>query len=573
MTGFIIIFIILIARLFYWQILNNQRLSAAAASQQWSEYKIPAPRGEIYTQDEFALVANKPAYNLFLDKKNTDGNERLIFNGVLSMALEEDDQASAEARLEPLISDPDVWWVKLFSNLSEERMLAIENEAYEGLVWQKVTIRDYPEASAAAHLTGFVAANSAGYPQGYFGLEGFYNRELTGREGKEVLETDAIGNPIVSGRQIAQESQPGRTLVTHIDRTVQFLAKRLLKEGIERYEALSGTVTIMDPKTGAVLAMAALPDYFPGEFAYYANEFYPNPIVSQSYEPGSTFKVLVMAAAINEGLVDNETVCPCRGPAYISGFSIETWDGVYHPNSSIEDIVKHSDNVGMVYTAQLFEPDMLVDYVKKFGFGELTGVDLQEEASPALRDLWREIDLATVSFGQGIAVTPLQMVNAVGALANRGVLMEPQVVDKIRIQNAGVQDPEKSDVSGQMSDVDIVDIEPHKIRQVVSEMAAKKMTDIMVTAVKEGEAKWTAAKGYKIAGKTGTAQIPVAGNYDAEKTITSFVGFAPADDPRFVMLVTLREPQTSQWGSETAAPLWFEIARQLFLHYGIAPNE
>jgi len=211
----------------------------------------------------------------------------------------------------------------------------------------------------------------------------------------------------------------------------------------------------------------------------------------------------------------------------------------------------------MVFVAKSLGKEKLMSYIRNFGFGQLTGVDLEEEASPLLREAkeWREIDLATASFGQGIAVTPLQMLRAVGVLANDGWLMEPKMVKEIL--GAGGES---------------VVVKPKKSRQVIGSDAAHVITEMMINAVDNGEAKWAKPKGYRIAGKTGTAQIPVAGHYDETKTIASFVGFAPADNPRFVMLVTLREPSSSPWGSETAAPLFFTIAKDLFLYMGIPPQ-
>jgi cell division protein FtsI/penicillin-binding protein 2 len=198
-----------------------------------------------------------------------------------------------------------------------------------------------------------------------------------------------------------------------------------------------------------------------------------------------------------------------------------------------------------------------LEYIHGFGFGRLTGVDLEEESTPEMRpdQDWKDIDYATASFGQGIAVTPLQMIRAVAALANGGMMMEPRMVKEIIDQNDK-----------------ITEIQPKKIKQIVSPESARIATEMMIAAVDKGESKWAKPKGYRIAGKTGTAQIPVAGHYDDKKTIASFVGFAPADDPKFVILVTLREPSSSQWGSETAAPLFFNIAHDLFIYWGIAPD-
>ena len=245
-----------------------------------------------------------------------------------------------------------------------------------------------------------------------------------------------------------------------------------------------------------------------------------------------------------------------NGPVNVGEYTVRTWNDEYHGTTTMTKILEHSSNVGMVYVGGKLGKEKLIGFLKQFGIGTPTGIDLEEESSPLLRPErdWSEIDLATASFGQGIAVTPIQMVRAVAALANGGALMEPHVV-------AQIDDKGRS-----------VSIKPKKVRQVISPTTSRIITEMMVAAVDNGEAKWAKPAGYRIAGKTGTAQIPVSGHYDKDKTIASFVGFAPADDPKFVMLVTLREPSTSPWGSETAAPLFFAIARDLFSYWGISPQ-
>jgi cell division protein FtsI/penicillin-binding protein 2 len=238
-------------------------------------------------------------------------------------------------------------------------------------------------------------------------------------------------------------------------------------------------------------------------------------------------------------------------------FTIRTWNNKYYENTTLKDVIVHSDNTGMVFVANKLGLDKFYSYIENFGFGKPTNIDLEDESVPDIREKsdWREIDLATASFGQGIAVTPIQMVRAVAAIANGGNLMEPHVVGKI-VDEKGTYE-----------------IKPKVIRRVLKEPAAQLVKEMMVAAVDEGEAKVFKPKGFKVAGKTGTAQIPVAGHYDPNKTIASFVGFAPADDPKFVMLVRYDQPSSSIYGAETAAPTFFEIAKQLFPYFKIAPSE
>jgi cell division protein FtsI/penicillin-binding protein 2 len=349
----------------------------------------------------------------------------------------------------------------------------------------------------------------------------------------------------------------GVDLVTYIDKTVQLATERELKKGIERYGAVSGTVIVMDPRSGGILAMNSLPSYEPVKYWEYGNEFFLNPAISSSFEPGSVFKVIIMASALDAEVVEPDTRCDiCYGPFKVDKYYIETWNQKYNPDSSMTDVIVNSDNVGMSFVAEKMGKERLIRYLKQFGIGKKTEIDLQGELVPPLRNEkdWSEVDLVTAGFGQGIAVTPIQLIKAVGAIANGGVMVKPKIVNSIlagsKVEKIGGNEGER----------------------VISAESAKKVTAMMVEAAEKGESKWTYQKGFRIAGKTGTAQIPIAGHYDEEKTIASFVGFAPYDDPKFVMLVTLKEPKSSPWASETAAPLWYAIAKDLFLYFGIQPD-
>jgi cell division protein FtsI (penicillin-binding protein 3)/stage V sporulation protein D (sporulation-specific penicillin-binding protein) len=262
-----------------------------------------------------------------------------------------------------------------------------------------------------------------------------------------------------------------------------------------------------------------------------------------------------MAAALEENSIALDDRCDiCEGPLTIGKYTIKTWNDEYNPNSTPEEILANSDNIGMVWIQRKLGGDKFLEYIKRFGFGEPSGIDLQEEASPALRTRWGDIDYATASFGQGIAVTSIQMLRAVASIASGGNLLTPHVVAEVLGDRA-------------------IPIHPQVVRRVISESTAQRMTSLMTASAEHGDAKWTRLPDYTVAGKTGTAQIPLQGHYDEEKTIASFVGFAPAKNPKFVMLVKLREPTSSPWGSETAAPLWFTLARKLLLHFNIPPDE
>lgn len=562
----------IIARLAYWQIYRGSELRAEARNQYSDRDVEISKRGEITTADNSPLVINRPVYDVGVYLPGFTGDIRTLPDLVSSQLeyeindpviatdslraplylaeLKESTRATMSARLSRGQN-----YVTLAQNISESVRTKIQDSGLTGLTFDQDFTRDYPEASLSAHITGFVGRDSSGEPLGYFGLEGYYNRELTSKSSIEAQEKDALGNPLLTGTWELLPGRLGRSLKLHLDRGVQHAVVSELSNALKRYGAVSGEVVVMDPHTGGILAMAALPTYDPSRFYLFDSSLYKNPSIANTYEPGSTFKVLVAAAALNEGVITESDQCDiCGGPVQIDKYSIKTWNGEYQEGASPEHIIVHSDNTGMVWMQRRLGGEKLVEYIKNFGFGEKTGIDLQEEVASPLRKKWGEIDYATSSFGQGIAVTSIQMVRAVSAIANGGKLMEPHVVSSV------------------LGDQELA-ITPKVVRTVISAETAKRTTDLMIKAVEYGEAKWAKPKGYTMAGKTGTAQIAVSGHYDAEKTIASFVGFAPAHNPRFVMLVKLREPQSSQWGSETAAPLWFNIARRLLLHYNIPPDQ
>lgn len=544
------VFFLIGARLFYWQIIHGQRLKSEASSQYFLELTLPASRGTIRAADDNPLALSQPAFLAYAEPRKIKDVQ--MFSRLVARELSLD-----EKELHQRLTEDGRAWVPLAHKIETTAMEKLRDLKLSGLGFEKEPKRFYPEASAASHLLGFVGSDEQGFDTGYFGLEGFYNRELRGKDGALRLEKDARGAPILVGESTRVSPENGRSLRLFVDRSIQRIVEKRLSEAIQKYGAKEGSVVVMDPKTGGILSMASFPSYDPRMYWDYPEGIYKNPIVSQTYEPGSTFKVIVMAKALDEKVVMPTTTMEETGPIRLGQYSIRTWNDEYHGTITMTKVLERSSNIGMVHVGRLLGKDMLLEAISDFGFGKPTGIDLEEEASPEIRkeDQWREIDLATVSFGQGIAVTPIQMVRAVGAIANGGWLMEPRVVKDI------IDDNGKT-----------VSVQPKKSRQVISESAARVITEMMVAAVDNGEAKWAKPAGYRIAGKTGTAQIPVAGHYDEEKTIASFVGFAPADNPRFVMLVTLREPQSSPWGSETAAPLFFAIARDLFAYLGIPPQ-
>ncbi|MBI2621958.1 MAG: penicillin-binding protein 2 [Candidatus Levybacteria bacterium] len=549
---FTLVFGVIILRLFYWQVVKASELSKLGQIQYGQSIKIEPIRGEIETSDHFPIAANKISYIVFANPKEIKNKEETI--KILSQRLDLN-QASVSAQL-----SLDLFWVPLARGVDSGLRSEIEKANIPGVGFEQEFERLYPEASMAANLLGFVGRDEGGSSKGYSGLEGYWDRLLRGKEGSAVQIRDAIGRPILA-RVNSDEpfGTDGSSLILHLERGLQFLAEKKLKEGVERYGASGGMVGIMDPKTGAILAMANFPSFDPQEYSKYSDDLYKNSFISNLYEPGSTFKPLVVSAAFNEKLLTPTSRCPiCTGPISVGGYDLHTWNDEYYPNSTMLEVIQHSDNIGMVYVARKLGVERMTKYLDKFGIGELTGIDLEGESVPHIKpeNLWYEADLATAGFGQGISVTPIELLTAFSSIANKGVMMEPHVVAAVKDENGK-----------------ITKIPPKEIGRPISEATAKVMTEVLVNAVSKGEAKWAKIPGYRVAGKTGTASIPIEGKYDPNKTIASFIGFAPVDEPKFAMLVILDRPTARIYGAETAAPVFFSIARDLLTHFGIPPDE
>jgi len=557
-------------RLFYWQVVQGYSLKKIAVDQATQQKTDFGKRGQIFTSDKHLLVGNKEMYNLMVDKSLLSSSTEEL-SKQLSPLLAEKDLAEATASDELDFNQLKIanqkyltdrlglssTWIRLSSKIDRTIKEKIEALANPALYFESYDIRYYPEASMAAHLTGFVGKDEDGQDLGYFGLEGALNKELTGKFQKKNFFTDALGNLLGGENTLENQNLDGRDIVLTIRRDLQFLIENELEQGVERYGASAGEVIILNPKTGDILALAAWPKYDQTKYYSFAPELYKNPSLANLYEPGSTFKTLTVAAGIDAGVIEPDTQCTsCDGPREIGKYTVKTWNDEYHPNITMEEALAKSDNVAMIFVAEKLGKDKFVDYLKKFGIGEKIKVDLQDDTGTPFPDKWGPIELATSSFGQGISTNSLQMVRAVSAIANQGVMMRPKIIKTVVDHQANKEIP----------------VEPIEERRVISTETAQKVTKMMINSAKHGEAQWIFKDTHTVAGKTGTSQIPIRGGYKQDATIASFIGFAPAENPSFVMLVKLNEPQTSPWAAETAAPLWYKIANKLFLLLNIPPD-
>lgn len=556
-TSSSLLFIGIILRLFYWQIIKGTELRAAAESQYTAFSAIHGSRGKIFTSDHHLLVGNQPIFTLFAQPQVVNRSVREIATLLSEKLATAGDPTQLELYDDFVkkLSDPDRKWVALKARLTEDQKTAIEQLKLKGIGFDTYEARFYPEASLAANITGFVGKEESGKETGYFGIEGKFNLELSSKQTVIKTEKDAKGIPLLHELTDQVKEQDGRDITLTIRRDIQYMLEQKLKEGVEKYGAKSGEAVVMNPTTGAILGIANYPSYDQQKYYDFPAELYKNPLAADAYEPGSTFKVLTVASGLEEGVITPDTQCTkCASAREISGFTIKTWNDQYTPNITIRDALAKSDNTAMIFIAEKVGAEKFQEYLKKFKIGEASGTELQEDADTPLKTKWRPIDLATGSFGQGIATTGLQMVRAVGAIANQGKMVKPRLIESVMVDGKEVL------------------VEPEIVSQPISAQTAQTVTDMMVYAAQTGESKWTTSRRYSVAGKTGTAQIPIAGHYDKEKTIASYIGFAPAYNPQFVMLVKLKEPSSSIWGSETAAPLWYSIAQELFTRLNIPPD-
>ena len=600
-------FFTIIGRLFYWQIIKGDSLEAIAQSQYQKTIAFSGKRGTITTSDGYTLVGNETVYRLFATPKDIVDTNLTIsaispllaqyyekqakeLEAKLARSLGEQKNAVADTdsdtttatqsgeilNVETKTTDPETFtvqainaslsarltnnnanWVALAPKISQELKDAIANLNINGIGFDPYMIRSYPESSMAAQLIGFVGKDTYGEDIGYFGIEGALNNELKKRHFQTNIDTGAFGFQLFKAK-----SQPnginGRDVKLSIRRDVQHTIELELRNALERYGAQAGEIIVLDPSTGKILGLASYPNYDPEVFYQFDQKLYKNSAVSDLYEPGSTFKPLTVAAGLDAGVINPDTKCPrCAQPVGIGKYEIKTWNNQYTPDVTMTEALSKSDNTAMVYIAQELGADSFKNYMQQFGIGEYTTDEMQEDRDTPFPTKWGPIELATRSFGQGISVTSMQFLRAIATIANNGVMMQPSLLESL-------YDPITNTT---------IAVEPKEVRKVISPEAAQKTTQMMVAAAEYGEAKWTTSKTHTVAAKTGTAQIAVEGGYADDRTIASYVGFAPAQNPKYAMLVKLVEPTTSPWASETAAPLWHRVANKLHLLLEIPPDK
>jgi cell division protein FtsI/penicillin-binding protein 2 len=479
-----------------------------------------------------------------------------------------DGQADGQAELAALTdelyrkfnqkTDPYEPLLKFYETADEQLQTTLTEQKLPGIVVEEITSRTYPEKTLAAHVLGYLGWHED-RQVGRYGVEGFFEDRLAGRLGFFAAEQDTAGRVIGVGARDYTPAEDGADIVLTVDRVVQSIIEEELADGVQRYGATRGSVIVTDPMTGAVLGMATYPTYDPNY--YYAisdARVQLNPAVSEIFEPGSIVKPVVMAAALTENKVEPDTTFVDSGPVKVAEYTINTFDGKHHGVQTMTQVLEQSNNIGMVWVGQQLGAEVLYDYFRRFGLGERTGIELEGETQSTLKepDEWNVTNIATASFGQGIALTPLQALNAINVLANGGVLMQPHIVSRIRYPNG------EEEVA-----------QPVTVRRVIPETVAQESGAMLVSVIENGVAALARVPGYYLAGKTGTAQVPAAeGGYEEDRKIISFVGYGPVASPRFSILIKLDDPAGLSFASGTAAPMFRNISEKLLNYYQLAPD-
>jgi cell division protein FtsI/penicillin-binding protein 2 len=547
-------FLVLLSRLFLLQVINHSKYSDLAQNQYIDKETLITPRGKIYASDYFGsdifvpIATNKTVYSLLVVPKNVSDAEETSRKLAPYINL-------SQSEIYQKINNDKLYIPPLQNKIDKDTANDIRKLELSGVLLIPVIERYYPEQSLASHVLGYVDAEG----NGQYGIEDYYDNELKGLPKTIFATRDTIGRYIDIVRQ--EQSTATKDIYLTIDRSVQYYVETRLKKAVEELNAQSGSVVVMDPNTGAIIAMANYPTFDPNRYSKTKSiSLFNNLSINALYEPGSIFKPFVVAAALEEDRVEPETSGVFGKSVQIGSYTISTSTGRAYGRETIGQILEHSDNVGMVYIGKELGEKNLDKYLNKFGFRDKTGIDLISETKSDVLDFsdWREINAATMTFGQGIALTPLQLVTAIASVANGGTLYQPYTVDKI------------------VSDGTVVtQTKPKSIRQTISLNTAQQLTTMLVGVVNRGFGSTAGVQGYDIAGKTGTAQIPnpKGRGYLEDKNIVSFLGYAPAKEPKFAMIVKLDSPSGLPWAESTAAPVFGDIASWLLSYMQIAPTK
>lgn len=556
-AGLVACAVVIAGRFFQLQIIDHKTYALLASDQHELQSSLVPRRGTMYVRDPIdrslhPLVKDRDVWQVFVVPKEI-----------------KDREGTAKALIDLLALEANEWMFKLTSptatymvvgkDVPWETIQKVKERKLLGVGVTKSTTRSYPEKGMGGQWLGFVATTDDGEREGRYGLEAQFQSILAGRYGKLIAERDASGRRLALGATELTEAKDGSDIVLTIDRTIQYEVCRAIEESVKKYEADGGSVIVMDPNTGAILAMCSYPDFDPERVREIKKiETLNNPSVFYRFEPGSIFKAITLAGGLEKNVINPNTTYNDTGEEHIDNFTIRNSDKKGHGIQTMTQVLAESLNTGTIFVERLLGKDAFRDLVKRFGFGERTGIELPTEQKGDISALEKkgEIFYATASFGQGIAVTPIQMLTAYSALGNGGYLVKPYLVQEV-IHPDGSRDVTK----------------PSQIRRVLSDRASQLISAMLVNVVEHGHGKRAGVPGYYVAGKTGTAQIADPnGGYLKDATIGSFAGYAPAEHPKFAMIVKLDRPRAVEFAESSAAPTFGKIAKFLLSYLQVPPE-
>lgn len=549
---FFLISIGIVTRLFYLQIVNYNFFKQKSIAQQQKSIKIPAQRGNIYDRNGKLLATSIDTVSLYA-APNIIENKNYITEKIAPFL-----KKTPQDIFNKINNDQYFVWLerKLDPNLAKE----IKELNLKGIGFINEKKRIYPRHNFAAHVLGFVGMDDIGLG----GIEQYFDKELRGENGQLIVDKTPYGEEIYSGLRTLKPPEQGYHIELTLDEFIQFTAEKSLVKAIKKYKAKSGSIIVSNPKTGEILALACYPDFNPNLYYQVADGIRVNTTLQTVYEPGSTFKVVTLASAWNEGVINSQTTIYNGKVFEVGGEKISD-----HANKAVnlnapqkpKDILVYSLNIGTAKIGLMLGKEKFYRYIREFGFGQPTNIELAGESGGILQPAseWAKSDEGIIPFGQSIAVTPLQLINAINVIGNNGTLLKPTLVKKIyNIKGKTIQET----------------ILPQKRYRVISSKTAKEILDMLTEAIDRGTGIMARIKGYSVAGKTGTAEKPnpVGKGYLPNQYIASFVGLVPAVNPKISILVILDTPRKGIYGGVVAAPAFKEVAEATLQYLSIPPD-
>lgn len=554
---FFVVFLIIILRLYVLQVRESSFYSELAKNQHAVSADLLPKRGEIFLREReqlYPLAVNRTYYTVYaVPKEVKDVEETVRFLGEIFERDAQEFKKFFEKRDDP--------FELLEKKASEEIAVKIKEKKLPGLYAVQKLFRYYPGEELAAQTVGFVSGEEE-ETSGKYGIEAFLEEELKGSVGSVTQERDSRGRWISITDREYSPAVDGANIVLSLDAGVQYQVERVLRDKVSKHEADSASAIVLEVGTGKILAMASVPTFDPNNFSQVKDiSFFMNTCVSDAYESGSVFKPLTLAMGIDAGKITPQTTYSDTGSIVEAGYEIKNSDEKSYGIQTMTQVLEKSLNTGTIFVEKQLGNMLFREYIQRLGFGEKTGVWLPAESKGNIANLdntKRTINFYTASFGQGISMTLLQLALGYDVIANGGILMKPQIVDH------SVE-----------SDGTIKRYEPEQVRRVISEGAAREVREMLYSVVKNGHGKKADVPGYRVGGKTGTAQVARtdAKGYSDDQTIGSFAGLAPVDDPRFVVVVRVQNPKDVIWAESTAGPAFSEIMQFLLEYYSIDPTQ